>query len=318
MGRSCWPPHRLAGLLGVVLAATLDAAPALPAAAAGIARVPAAVAAADAAGSVLISNSATSSLDIYTTAGKLKRRVPGFMTTGALAVGAGGSLYDVDTSTSTVLLYASDYKTIVATLADPGEYPVGVSYDAGSGIVGVTNIISTAGGAGSVSFYASKATTPCVTVSDPAWDRVYFGAFDAHGDFYIDGMNTAGNTLIGVVKGGCSAAHIETLSTPKPPGFPGGVGVTPNGNLAFIDQLAPVVDTYKPPAGLKLGPPVAQTALADGGVQLIFPRSGTTLWALSANPSGVFEYAYPAGGRPLVKITAGSPAGFAVLPPVFP
>jgi hypothetical protein len=316
MVRKRWRVHRFAGIFGLVIGAALGGAPPTPAAAAGFARVPAQ--AANAAGAVLVSNAATSSLDIYSTAGRLERRVPGFMATGALAVGAAGRLYDVVTNSSTVLLYASDYKTIVATLADPGEYPVGVSYDARSGIVGVTNILSTAGGAGSVSFYANNATTPCVTVSDPAWGHVYFGAFDGRGNFYIDGTDTAGNTLIGVVKGGCSAGQIETLSTSKPLGFPGGVGVNPDGNLACIDQISTIVNTYKPPAGRKLGSPVARTSLSAGGVELLFSRSGTTLWTLSANPVAVLEYAYPAGGPPLVKIAAGSPAGFAVLPAASP
>jgi hypothetical protein len=316
MVRGHVPAYRSAGIWGLVSAAALGGAAAMPAAAAGIARGP--VATADTAGDVLVSNAKTNSLDVYSTSGRLKRRVPGFTATGALAAGAAGRLYDVVTTRSTVLLYASDYKTIVATLADPGQYPAGVAYDARSGTVGVTNILSTAGGSGSVSFFSNNATTPCVTVSDPAWSHVYFGAFDARGDLYVDGQDLAGNTLIGVVKGGCSAAHIETLSTSKPLGFPGGIGVTPRGDLAILDQLVAAVDTYKPPVGLKLGAPVATTPLTDGGGNLIFARSGTTLWTLSSNVGPVLEYAYPAGGSPLVTITDGSVAGFTVVPAVFP
>jgi DNA-binding beta-propeller fold protein YncE len=217
----------------------------------------------------------------------------------------------VDINESKILLYASNYRTVTATLDDPGEYPVGVAYDAKTGVVGVTNIISTNDGSGSVSFYAKNATKPCVTLRKNHVASVYFAAFDATGNLYVNGKTDTGQVFIGVVSGECAATSITALSTKKPLGFPGGVQVAPDGNIAIGDQLSSTIDTYKPPVNGHLGVPITTTSLTDGGIAFVFSKSGKTLWAQGS--SSVVEYAYPAGGAPLVTIGVEA-AGIVVLP----
>jgi hypothetical protein len=128
-----------------------------------------------------------------------------------LAFDTTGTLYIANTNDSQVLEYRKPYTRKSATLSDSGQYPAGVAV-ASDGAVGVTNIISTAGGPGSVSVYAKGATTPCATVSNSSFARVYFDAFDNSGNLYVDGTDASEHFVVGEVTGECAAPSIAPLS----------------------------------------------------------------------------------------------------------
>ncbi len=232
-----------------------------------------------------------------------------------------GSLYVANTSDSQVLVYPKPYTSVSMTLHDPGQYPAGVAV-ASDGTAGVTNIVSTGGGAGSVSIYAKGATSPCATVSAESFARIYFAAFDRRGNLYVDGTDAAGHFVAGRVTGECRATSIVPLSIRNTISSPGGVAVLRNGDIALGDQSDPnvtaIVYTYKPPSRGSLGAPTATTTLkaAYDVVDFAFEPSDRSLWVADAEAEDFAKYVYPAGGLPLTAYpNFEQPAGVAAYPP---
>jgi hypothetical protein len=262
---------------------------------------------------LIVSDAGTDDVDVFTSVGKLTATITGLSEPQGLSSDAAGDVYIANTGDSNIPVYKKDYKTLKATLNDPNEYPAAVDVSP-AGLVGVTNIISTSDGSGSVSFYAKDTTKPCVTVAGSAWSRVYFGAFDAAGNFYIDGENSSGKVLLGVVAGGCSARSITTLKSTIRIDFPGFVAVSPADKLIIGDDVT--LYTFDLPVKGLLGPPIAKTILKDAGdlTALAFTASGKDLWTIS---SQALEYAYPAGGSPVKRVSVAGlsePIGLIVTP----
>jgi hypothetical protein len=248
--------------------------------------------------------------DVYAySADKLVATITGFSEPQGLAANTAGDIYIADTVNSRVVEYKNDYKTKLATFTDANQYPAGVDIDNTTGVLGVTNIISTADGDGSVSFYAKgKTSKPCKTVTNSNWARVYFGAFGPSGNFFVDGEGVNGDVLVGEVKGECSATTITTLTTSNAIEFPGGVQVDAKGNILVDDQEGFVIYAYKAPVGTKLGAPVATTALNGAGDPVTFSlnKAETTVWTADASLVEGLAYRFPAGGSKVNSI-AGPP-----------
>jgi hypothetical protein len=254
----------------------------------------------------IISEIAYNTVSVYGRNGQLNALLTiGLSEPQGLATDAAENLYVANTLKSNIFVYPKPYTSSKLTLNDANQYPSGVAVSQ-TGIVGVTNNQSVAGGPGSVTFYAKGSTVACATVSDPNWSRVYFGAFDASGTLYIDGQNSTGHTLVGDVSGGCSATSITTLSVGNTIQFPGGVQVL-SGNILIDDQMVPAVYTYGPPSGGSLGSPIATTMLMTGTdpVTIAMMKDGLSLWAASnIGQAGGFKYTYP-GGQFIKSITDG-------------
>ncbi len=256
-------------------------------------------------GEVFVSDAGLNDVFLFSAAGKPEALITGFSQPQGLGVDPTGNLYVANTNLSEIVVYKTDYKTIKETLNDSNQYPVDVKVDVRTGLIGVTNIISTLDGPGSVSFFAKGSTSPCATVYNKNWSRIYFGAFAAGGDFFIDGEDPDGNTLVGVVHGGCSATGIATLSTGNAISFPGGVQVTPNNEIAIDDQLAGAVYTYAHPTMSSLGSPLSTTFLSGSGdtVQFAFHRTADALWTADAVEASSFKFPFPAGGSAVKQIS---------------
>jgi hypothetical protein len=268
---------------------------------------------------LIVSDSGTGDVDVFSTKGKSVATIPGFAEPQGMAGTKAGSFYVANTAASNIPLYKNDYKTVIATLSDPNEYPVDVSYDETAGVVAVTNIVSTSDGAGSVSFYAKGKTTPCVTVGSATWRNLYFDAFDAKGNLFIDGLDSSGNDLIGEVAGGCKAKAITSLKVGNSIVYPGPIQVTDKDDIAIEDQGSKTIYTYKPPVKDSLGEPIATTPLAGASdpVAFAFTSSGKDLWTVDAGLDVLNEYAYPAGGSPIIALYDSGfvlPIGIVVTP----
>jgi hypothetical protein len=238
-----------------------------------------------------------------------------------LAFNTEGALYVANTNDSQVLAYAKPYTKATATLSDSGQYPVGVAV-ALDGTVGVTNISSTEGGAGSVAVFAKGATSPCAIVGNSSFVRVYFDAFDKAGNLFVDGTDAGGRYVVGKVTGECRARSIVPLSIRTKIALPGGVAVLSNGDVALGDQadtnVTSIVYTYKPPSGGSLGSPTKITTLKAvyDAVTFAFTQSDRSLWIADAGAGDFAKYRYPAGGEPLTAFANfEQPAGVAVYPP---
>jgi sugar lactone lactonase YvrE len=271
---------------------------------------------------VVVSDLGLDTVNAYTPAGKLVATITGFDEPQGLAVDPAGNIYVVNTDKSNILVYKNDYKTRIATLKNPGELAIGVDVDTTTGLVGVTNAWTVSTAPGSVVFYAKGMTSPCVTVKNSTWERVYFGAFDKSGNFYVDGFDADANVLVGVVTGGCKAKTITTLSTANQLFFPGGVQVSATGKVAILDQQARTVYAYNPKLNGSLGSPVSTTLLdgANDPVSFAFTKGDRSLWEADPafeNPEPrAIQFTYPAGKEGPQHPIAGfnTPIGIAVTP----
>jgi len=264
---------------------------------------------------VIISDAADNLVNVYSTAGKLTVSLSGFSEPQGLATDKTGNLYVADTANSRVQVYAKGFKGTPKTVSDPGQFPAGVAVDS-KGNLGVTNIISTSGGPGSVSFF-TKGGTLIKTISNANWGRVYFDAFDDAGNLYIDGTATSGAVLVGEILKGAKGSAITTLTTANAITFPGGVGVTTTDKIAIDDQSGFAVFTYNVPKKGSLGTPVSTTPLtgASDPVTFAFTSTNKDLWTADAGLANSGEYAYPKGGSALHTISVGGqPIGAAVTP----
>jgi hypothetical protein len=266
---------------------------------------------------IIISDQGTDDVYVDTVAGKRIATITGFTQPAGLAVDSAGDVYVVDESKDTVSVYKKDYKTLIATLSDPAQSPNGVAVAPKSGVVAVANLAS-----GSVSLYAKGATTPCATAGNSAWGAVFFAAFDAAGNLYVTGANSARTaTLVGTVQGGCSAKSIVTLTTANSVLFAGGVEVTTTGKIAIGDDGVGAIYTYDPPVNGSLGTPVSTTPLTGSHdiVQFALAANGKDVWGADYALADAFEYAYPKGGAAIATIGGLSkPVGLAVTPAANP
>jgi hypothetical protein len=270
---------------------------------------------------IIASDAVGDTVDAFTTAGKMTAQVTGFNEPQGISADKSGNIYIADTGNSDIPVYSAGLKSLTTTLTDPGEYPADVDIFPTTGVVAVTNILSTAFGAGSVSLYAKGATTPCVTVANSTWLEEYFGAFDKSGNFYVDGRDANGNFLVGVVTGGCSATTITTLTIGNTISFPGGVQVTKKGDVAILDQLGYEIYTYKPALKGSLGAPLTSTPLtgASDPVSFAFNSSLKDVFTADAGLAEVLSYAFPAGGSPIKTISGLSqPIGVVTTPVELP
>jgi hypothetical protein len=207
------------------------------------------------------------------------------------------SIYVANEGSSSVDVYAKPYTAITKTLEDPSWLTMDVAVSK-SGVVAVTNYLTTGLAPGSVTFYAKDATTPCATVQDPNWIAFSNEAFDRLGNLFIDGQDAHGRTLVGELSGGCAATSIATLSVGNAIASPGSVQVY-RGNILIGDPGNKAVYTYAAPAGGSLGVPTATTTLAGSldPVAFAIEARGHSLWSADYNAYGSFSghYAYPAG-----------------------
>ncbi len=272
-------------------------------------------------GVLAVSDIGTNAVDVFDAGGALVAQIAGLSLPQGLAGGAAGVLYVANTGASDVLEYGPDHHTLEATLTDPNQYPAGVGIDVATGVVGVTNIFDVNGNAGSVSMYAPGTTTPCVTVGNPNWAEVYYGAFSHSGRFYVDGVDANGNTLTGVVSGECAATSIVTLAHTNTIAFPGGVSIAPNGKILVLDQVNLQIFEYAVPIRSSLGAPLLTIPLSGATDPVTFSLTAgkADLWTADVRPMAA-EYAFPAGGAPAATLTSGLqvPIGALALPAQHP
>jgi hypothetical protein len=230
------------------------------------------------------------------------------------------SLYVANTGLSNVIVYPKPYRSHKLTLNDAGEEPLDVAVS-NTGLVAVTNYLTTALQPGSTSFYAAGSTTSCATIQDPEWITFIDDAFDASGNLFIDGQNSAGNTLVGEITGGCKATSIQTLTVANTIASPGSVQVS-HGAILIGDPLDLAIYTYAAPSHGALGSPTKTTLLAGANHPISFAitNDGRHVWTADENASAAFagKYNYP-GGSFLTSLNDHLvPIGVAVNPAAVP
>jgi sugar lactone lactonase YvrE len=214
-----------------------------------------------------------------------------------------GHFWVANTGDSNVLEYSTE-GTLLGSLADSKNYPVGCAYDPKTGDLAVTNIITTGDGAGNVAVYRKAKGTPKIYTGPPL-QRVYSAAYyGSTGTLVVDGENSSYDFAMASLKGGrfkevtLKGATIE---------FPGGLGwSTKVHSMNVCDQESAVIYRFL------LSGKVTGTIPLNGSV-VSFAIFGGTL--LAPTSQGIAVYAYPAGGAPKRVISEGGfsePIGIAV------
>jgi len=250
---------------------------------------------------VIVSDSFANTVSVFDAKGRLQTRLKkGINAPLGLATDSAGNLYVANSQDANVLVYSQPYKSVGLTLNEPGRYPLDVAVSK-AGLVGVMNPTAPSG-PGNVTFYKKGSTSACANVSDSNWNEMSFGAFDASGNLFVDGVDRDGNPLVGEVSGGCAAKSVTTLRVGNT--LSGVVGVqVVHGNILILNQnyatFTPEIYTYAPPSGGSLGSPIATTKLS-AGIEMegfAMTRDDRDLWIAHSDVAyGRIEYAYP-GGR---------------------
>jgi hypothetical protein len=251
--------------------------------------------------------------------GKHVGTLTGFNNPSGLATDASGNLYVANEGAANILVFAPPYNTTPTTLDDPGQYPADVAVDS-QGNVAACNLYSNSV-AGNVAFYPAGSTSSTNTLSSASLGEVYFCAFDANGNLYLDGIDSTYSYFVaGEVVGGINGTGIATLTTSNTILYPGGVQVTTGGQIAFMDQgPGSAIYTYNPPVSGSLGSPVTTTPLSGAGdpVGFAFGKPMTSVTTADAGLVAAVKYAYPAGGAALHTKQlrrGGLPIGVATIP----
>jgi hypothetical protein len=250
---------------------------------------------------VIVSDTFANAVSVFDAEGHLQARLKnGINGPLGLTTDSAGNLYVANASASNVLVYSQPYKSVSLTLSEPGQYPSDVAVSK-AGLVAVMSATLPNGG-GNVTFYEKGSTSPCANVSDPNWNQMYFGAFDASGNLFVDGFDHNVNPIVGEISGGCSATSVAPLSVGNTISGIGGVQVV-NGNILILSQnyatFSPEIFTYAPPSGGTLGSPIATTKLSAGieMVSFAMTRDDRHLWIVHSDVAyGRIKYTYP-GGR---------------------
>lgn len=236
--------------------------------------------------SIIVSDASDNVVDIFSATGAQTAQLTGFSQPQGLALDLAGNLYVADTNNSRIQVYAAGYKGTPTTINDPGEFPASVAIDS-KGNLGVTNILTTSDGPGSVSFF-NKGGTLLTTLSNANFAKVFFDAFDDKGNLYIDGTNASGAFVAGEVIGGVNGKAITILATGNSVGFPGGIAIPSADKIALDDQQNVTIFTYKAPVKGSLGMPIATTPLTGAGdpISFAFTRTNKHIWVADAARGG--------------------------------
>jgi sugar lactone lactonase YvrE len=268
---------------------------------------------------IAISDAENNVVNVYNPAGSQIAELTGFSEPQGMASDIKGDLYVADTENSRIQKYFAGFQGTPNSLEDPGQYPAGVDSFNNGKVVAVTNIISTSGGAGSVSFFQGGKLVK--TISSSSLAEAFFCAFDAKGNLYVTGFDGNFEASVGEIVGGINGTTYTELTTGNALEFPGGIQVTNTGSIVVDDQEGAAVYTYAPPVNGSLGSPTATTPLSEVSDPVTFAFTDTTadLYTADAGLASSQEYAYPAGGSPVSTISeGGEPIGVAVIDTQYP
>ncbi|HEY1883225.1 MAG TPA: hypothetical protein VGG51_09340 [Candidatus Cybelea sp.] len=212
----------------------------------------------------------------------------------------GSHVFVTSTAASQILEYDAASEKPIATLADPGQFPVGCSYDKTTGNLAVGNVDSTSDGKGNVAVYAKAKGSPATDTCSSIF-RYYFPGYDAEGNLYIDGQTSLSSgsfAFCGLRKGSRS---MQNISLDQSIDYPGQVQW--DGTYVTVsDQNNSTV--YRFTIKEKRGALKGSTSLEDADDCTQNWIEKNTVYCPASGSAAALIYGYPAGGPPL-KILRG-------------
>ncbi len=258
---------------------------------------------------LFISDSGTNDVDMYSMPGMVLRgTLTGFSEPQGMCDDASGNVWVTNTGTAQVI-QLSRTGTILKTLSDPSEFPVGCSVNKANNDLAVTNIFGSTTN-GNIAIYANATGTPTI-LSDPTVTEFFFPAYDNSGNLYIDGAGSAGYALMELAAGSSSLSNVSVSGATL--FFPGGVNWNPaTSSVVLGDQECNGGSTscqYSATVSGGVATITGVTNLSDSGGGTAFdldqgtmgPRgrffAGGTI-TLDSTPSAANRWLFPAGGTP--------------------
>jgi len=251
---------------------------------------------------IAVSDELANVVDVYNPSGTQVAQFGGFAFPQGLTSDIKGDLYVADTNDGQIQIFAAGFQSPPTLLSDAGQSPIGVdSFSNGK-------FVAAANSNGSVTIFNKGVVIANITGPFIQLERC---AFDATGNLYVTGLDSNRFDAIGEIPNATSGGTTLTeLSITNSLRLPYSIQVTRKGLIAILDLSSKAVYTYNPPVNGSLGSPVASTAL--GGVPGIngfaFTNSMTHLYIVTTRgqPTGVYEYGYPAGGNPITSFGLNS------------
>jgi sugar lactone lactonase YvrE len=227
-------------------------------------------------------------------------------------VDASGNVWIANTKATEMVEYAHGGTSPIATISDPGEYPVGCAVDPTTGNLAVTNIYTTVGAHGDLAIYTRASSAP-KRYTDSNFLYYYFCGYDPKGDLFLDGSNNDGAFQFAKLPAGSSTFAAITLD--KTVYFPGGVQwvgkVVAVGDQGYLDESLSAI--YRIHLSGDYGT-ILTTGYLTGAedVSQFFIRGRRVVGPdLDLGFTGVWHY--PLGGRAIKTINGqGHPVGSAI------
>lgn len=247
-----------------------------------------------------ISDVGTYDVDVYSyPKGKLKGRLTGFGGPEGECVDAKGHVFIANFSLSNILEYAHGGTSPMATLSDPGYYPVGCSVDPTTGNLAVTNLVTTSGvGQGNVVIYKDATGNP-KAYGNPVISEMNFCGYDSAGNLFVDGSTSGGAFAFAELSSG--GTSLKNVSLNESIGIPGGVQWDGT-HVAVGDRATNVIYQFTI-SGTK-GKEAGSAPLTGAAEVNQFWIDGDKVIGSDPGRPNVGFWNYPAGGSP-TKTLAG-------------
>lgn len=201
-----------------------------------------------------------------------------------MSVDSKHNLWVANTGASNVVMLAKGGTTIKKTLADSGQYPVDVCVGS-TGNIYASNIITTAGGPGSVSEWVGGKGNP-KNLAIPNNTKVLFCAMDNKNNLYVNyiSSSTGAGAMVEFV-GGKGTAKATKVTTQ----FPGAMQFDNTQDLVGNDQIALTTCIYELPSPTGKCKSISASDLL--GLKLT--STAKDIYLGDASGGSVYEYTYP-------------------------
>lgn len=229
--------------------------------------------------------------------GKLKQTLTGFRDPAGECADSQGNVFITNTGANTIVEYAHGGTKPIATLKDPGFFPVGCSVDSKTGNLAVTNVPSNYSTPGNVVIYRHAKGRPRGNYTDPNISQFLLCGYDAQGNLFVDGQNASyASAFAELPAGGTKLVDVKLDQQIQIAG-----GIQWDGKYVAIgDQSNDTIYqfSFDGTQGTKMG----STQLGGATEVFQFWIDGSRVVGPDTYGSDVGIWNYPAGGSPLKTI----------------
>ena len=244
---------------------------------------------------IYISDEGSSDVYVYSLSkGTHVATLAGFSEPRGICLDKAGDVWITNAGASDLLEYAPGGTEPIASLNDPGEYPVDCSVETTTGDLGVANIISAKYGSGSLSLYNGAGDVPAIV---GAFNHTSNDVYDPAGNLFVEGASNLGAFQLGELARGQKAVTNLTIK---------GAAITQPLNLQYADGHLAIGDERSSGGSVIYRLAVSGTTARVVGTThlrganfITFFILGRQVFCLNSAYQGVRVaiYNYPAGGK---------------------